>query len=112
MTAARRSMRATVARVRVRLRISRSVAHGLRRCPILGLKMVNVNRRRTRNVIRIPVEQIAVVAELKERIGPRAAAQQLGFSRVALLGIIANGEAAPGTASLLREALARRGRQA
>ncbi|HEX3850350.1 MAG TPA: hypothetical protein VHW01_05250 [Polyangiaceae bacterium] len=74
--------------------------------------MANVSRRPTRNVIRVPVEQIAIVAELKERLGPRQAAQQLGFGRDALLGIIANGEAAPGTVALLREALAKRGTQA
>jgi hypothetical protein len=62
-------------------------------------------------VIRVPVEQIALVAELKERLGPREAARQLGFGRGAMLGIIANGEAAPGTVALLREALARRERQ-
>ena len=71
--------------------------------------MVDVSRRKTRNVIRVPVEQIAIVAELKESLGPRQAAKELGFGRDALLGIIANGEASPGTLSLLREALRRRG---
>jgi hypothetical protein len=77
-------------------------------CLTIGF-MVEINRRAPRNVVRIPVEHIAFVAEIKERFGAREAAKQLGFGRGAMLGIIANGEASPGTLALLREALARRG---
>jgi hypothetical protein len=54
------------------------------------------------------VEQVAAVAELHQRLGPREAAKQLGIGRGALLGVIATGQAMPGTVALLREALARR----
>jgi hypothetical protein len=93
----------------MRLRIGWSVAQDAAAGTRLGPKMVDVSRRKTRNVILVPTEHIAIVAELKERIGPRQAAKELGFGRDALLGILANGEAAPGTVSLLRAALVKRG---
>ncbi|HEY4158682.1 MAG TPA: hypothetical protein VGM29_11320 [Polyangiaceae bacterium] len=74
--------------------------------------MVEVIRRRTRNVVPVPVEQVATVAELYQQLGPRGAAAKLGIGRGALLGVIASGQAMPGTLALLREALERRGRSA
>lgn len=55
------------------------------------------------------MDLIAAVAELHQRLGPRQAAQELGVGRGALLGVIATGQAMPGTVALLREALAKRG---
>ena len=71
--------------------------------------MVNVKHRGARNVVRIPIEHIAFVAEMRERFGARQAEKKLGLGRGAQLGVIANGEGSPGTAAILREAAARRG---
>ena len=76
--------------------------------------MVDVSRPRIRphNTVRIPTEHVALVADLHRRFGPRSAAKQLRLGRAAMLTVLATGEASPGTAALLREALARRGTQA
>jgi hypothetical protein len=70
---------------------------------------VDIIHRGRPRAVRVPVEYIAVVAALQERVGPRQAAQELGLGRAALLGVVATGKALPGTVALLREALARRG---
>lgn len=74
--------------------------------------MVDVKRRGPRNVVRIPLEHVAFVAEMREQFGARQAEKQLGLGRGAQLGVIANGEGSPGTAAILREAVAKRGTQA
>jgi hypothetical protein len=45
---------------------------------------------------------------LMRRVGPRAAARELGMSRPALLAVCAGADVLPGTLALLREAIARR----
>jgi|GEM_PF-3314428 len=76
-------------------------------------QMVDIKPRRGgRNAVRLPVEHVAFAAELHKRLGPRGAALALGVGRGALLNVIATGTGAPGTGALIREALARNGRQA
>ncbi|HEX3854702.1 MAG TPA: hypothetical protein VHW01_27250 [Polyangiaceae bacterium] len=75
--------------------------------------MVDINKRRGgRNAIRLSIEDVAFVAELHRELGPSGAAQELGFGRGAVLGVMATGKGAPGTGALIREARARRGTQA
>lgn len=58
--------------------------------------------------MRIPQEHREYLAEVFREKGPRNAAMYLGIGRTALLGILARGECMPGTAALVREAVARR----
>jgi len=75
--------------------------------------MVDIKPRRGgRNAIRLPIEHVAFAAELHQRLGPRGAAELLGLGRGALLNVIATGTGAPGTGALIREAIARKGKQA
>lgn len=62
-------------------------------------------------LITIPPEQIEYVRETVEREGITRAVRILGFGRSAILGAIALGKVAPGTAALIREAQ-RRGSEA
>ncbi|MEO8905511.1 MAG: hypothetical protein ABI488_23590 [Polyangiaceae bacterium] len=74
--------------------------------------MVDISNRSGRRLVPIPVEQVAIAAELTERLGPYRAALELRLGRAALLTVVGTGKASAGTAALLREAMARRGVQA
>lgn len=64
---------------------------------------------RAQRTVAIEVEHLAHVQQLIERVGLVRACKILGLSRTAILGMIGTGRGMAGTASLLREALSRRG---
>ncbi len=80
----------------------------------MGSRRVVGMQHRTRDarLTEVPVEHIAVISEMVQRDGIVIACKRLKLSRTAVLGILATGRGMPGSASILREAIARRGTQA
>jgi hypothetical protein len=58
-------------------------------------------------LVAVPQSHRDFLRDTVSRLGPRAAAKYLGIGRTAIIGTIALGECMPGTAALVREAVAR-----